>query len=639
MLGAAFLAAAVMIPQVTYASTFTVNKVADTGAGSLRAAVTSANMTRGPDTINFSAGMSGKTIAPLSPLPDLGRDIAIDGDINNDGVPDVRLNGASAGTGSGLHITGPGCRIQGLAIGGFPDYGIRVTSTEGTVVQTCHLGVNLAGNGLNYNHTGQIRLEDCTASVVGGAGPLRNVIAGGEGIGEAGVHLTAGSENVIAGNNIGVKRDNSGPLGSGDRGVNVSAIPPSASAHNYVGSPGAGLENAFGGLATGLHMTGTQRLVVRNSLFGLTGNGNTLAPISYAEIYVQSACSDNTFGGSTPAARNVFAGETVGIAVQGAGTGNRVLGNWFGSNGAGTARRKLRVGVSLTLSAEAWTIGGATPATGNYFTPNDPAVAPVGIYLVAGADTVVQNNHFGVLPNGSGTTLNGGAVNVQTRIYVRDNEFANCNTGVVNIGAGGDGRVYGNLFRNCVFAVYIYDGTCRLGNLGNSNTTDDGGNEFRLTNTYAIYNNTANGVKAEGNSFGTTLKADIDAKIRDKKDDPTKGLVDYSPLAGGVLPTGGTSPAGLTLAGTTAVPTAGGAEIAFTLSAPAQVSVQVLNVAGRPVASVVQDRAAGAGLNTLLWNGLSGQGLRVPSGAYVIRVAARNAEGSQTTALMTVSLR
>jgi hypothetical protein len=316
-----------------------------------------------------------------------------------------------------------------------------------------------------------------------------------------------------------------------------------------------------------------------------------------------------------------------------------VLGNWFGSNGAGTARRKLRVGVSLTLSAEAWTIGGATPATGNYFTPNDPAVAPVGIYLVAGADTVVQNNHFGVLPNGSGTTLNGGAVNVQTRIYVRDNEFANCNTGVVNIGAGGDGRVYGNLFRNCVFAVYIYDGTCRLGNLGNSNTTDDGGNEFRLTNTYAIYNNTANGVKAEGNSFGTTLKADIDAKIRDKKDDPTKGLVDYSPLAGGVLPTGGTSPAGLTLAGTTAVPTAGGAEIAFTLSAPAQVSVQVLNVAGRPVASVVQDRAAGAGLNTLLWNGLSGQGLRVPSGAYVIRVAARNAEGSQTTALMTVSLR
>jgi hypothetical protein len=34
MLGAAFLAAAVMIPQVTYASTFTVNKVADTGAGS-----------------------------------------------------------------------------------------------------------------------------------------------------------------------------------------------------------------------------------------------------------------------------------------------------------------------------------------------------------------------------------------------------------------------------------------------------------------------------------------------------------------------------------------------------------------------------------------------------------------------------
>jgi len=43
----------------TYAATFTVTNLNDSGAGSLRAAITSANGAAGADTVNFQAGLTG----------------------------------------------------------------------------------------------------------------------------------------------------------------------------------------------------------------------------------------------------------------------------------------------------------------------------------------------------------------------------------------------------------------------------------------------------------------------------------------------------------------------------------------------------------------------------------------------------
>jgi hypothetical protein len=87
-----------------------------------------------------------------------------------------------------------------------------------------------------------------------------------------------------------------------------------------------------------------------------------------------------------------------------------------------------------------------------------------------------------------------------------------------------------------------------------------------------------------------------------------------------------------------AVPTAGGAQITFTLSAPATVEVRVLNIAGRPIKTIAPGRECEAGLNTVTWTGMSDAGLRVPAGRYLVEVRARSAEGSESRAIAAVGL-
>jgi hypothetical protein len=141
-------------------------------------------------------------------------------------------------------------------------------------------------------------------------------------------------------------------------------------------------------------------------------------------------------------------------------------------------------------------------------------------------------------------------------------------------------------------------------------------------------------VKAQGNSFGTTDRAEINSKIWDRRDDGTLGPVRFSPLSGGVLPTGGT----VAVTGVAAVPTAAGAEIAFSLSAPAEVTVSVLNIAGRPVATAARSQEMGAGAQRVVWSGRTLSGTRAPAGRYLVRIEARGEEGQAVQALASLAL-
>jgi hypothetical protein len=87
-----------------------------------------------------------------------------------------------------------------------------------------------------------------------------------------------------------------------------------------------------------------------------------------------------------------------------------------------------------------------------------------------------------------------------------------------------------------------------------------------------------------------------------------------------------------------AVPTASGAQVVLSLTAPAGVDARVLNIAGRPVRTLCQGKAFAAGAGTLLWNARSDTGLSVPGGTYLIEITARAADGSCSRALATVRL-
>jgi hypothetical protein len=265
-----------------------------------------------------------------------------------------------------------------------------------------------------------------------------------------------------------------------------------------------------------------------------------------------------------------------------------------------------------------------------------PGDATFAVYFSGGGSgSVMRNNRIGVRPDGGNALAIGAGVHVQSAsVTVTDNLVARCGAGLDPMGTGTLVEAYRNVFRDCVQAALIRsDAACRFGNLRNARTDDDGGNDFRTSNDWTISNWSALNVAAEGNDFHTSVKAEIEAKIHDRLDGAAYGRVDFIPLAGGVIPTGDTEFAGLSIAGAGALPTAAGAEIAYTLGSPAVVTVTIRNLAGRPIATVVRDQAASAGLQRTVWSGCADNGLRVPAGVYLVEINTRSADGGQARAI------
>ena len=78
--------------------------------------------------------------------------------------------------------------------------------------------------------------------------------------------------------------------------------------------------------------------------------------------------------------------------------------------------------------------------------------------------------------------------------------------------------------------------------------------------------------------------------------------------------------------------------VVYGLTGAAEVTVEVRNIAGRLV-KVIPCGTAAAGLNTATWNLRNGAGAPVPSGLYLCTVTARSEDGSQASAVRTVSVR
>jgi len=105
-------------------------------------------------------------------------------------------------------------------------------------------------------------------------------------------------------------------------------------------------------------------------------------------------------------------------------------------------------------------------------------------------------------------------------------------------------------------------------------------------------------------------------------------------------PTVTTDGGALQVTAVSAAPTrAGGAQVVFTLSAEAALTVRVLNIAGRPVRTLTRERPCPSGVNSLLWDGRSDTGLAAPPGAYVVHVQARSRSGAESRGLAVLSLR
>ncbi|MGI5818186.1 MAG: S8 family serine peptidase [Armatimonadota bacterium] len=87
-----------------------------------------------------------------------------------------------------------------------------------------------------------------------------------------------------------------------------------------------------------------------------------------------------------------------------------------------------------------------------------------------------------------------------------------------------------------------------------------------------------------------------------------------------------------------AQPTTGGAQITYSVSAPAEVQVEVINIAGRLIKRFAARDVDGGTQETLSWNGVSDRGSAVPSGRYIVRLTALAADGQTVQAIRPFSI-
>lgn len=99
--------------------------------------------------------------------------------------------------------------------------------------------------------------------------------------------------------------------------------------------------------------------------------------------------------------------------------------------------------------------------------------------------------------------------------------------------------------------------------------------------------------------------------------------------------TASAAPSALSISGAAAATKVGGSAITVTLSAPANVTGNILNLAGRSIATFAgQDLEKG--VSTLLWSGKSNQGTLVPPGQYFVKLQARDTYGNCANCLLTL---
>ncbi|WP_439620393.1 hypothetical protein [Gemmata sp.] len=350
------LAAECLEPRETPA-TFTVTTTADSGAGSLRDAITRANASPGADTIAFAIPVSDPgfadanqnggfdpgdywSIAPTAPLPAITNTVLIDGwsqpGLPGNPRPVIELNGTSAGAGAdGLALTDHvGSTVRGLAVNRFAGTGIVLTWGGGHRLVGDFVGTDPSGSQARPNGTG-IVFTGSSANTVGGTLPKqRNVISGNT---VQGLRLTDAVGTTVVGNLVGTSVTGGTAIPNGSVLADGDGIRIEGGGFNVVGGTTAAQRNVLSGnFDDGIDIrdqsVGNQ---VLGNFIGVKAGGRAALGNGADGVYVENA-SFNLIGGAGAGAANVLGANGFnGVFLYGDSNSNTIEGNFIGTNARG----------------------------------------------------------------------------------------------------------------------------------------------------------------------------------------------------------------------------------------------------------------------------------------------------------------
>jgi hemoglobin-like flavoprotein len=300
-----------------------VSNTNDSGAGSLRQAIMTANGIAGTDTISFNIQPAGVyTIAPLSALPDVTDAVIIDATTQPGfaGTPVIELNGAGAGQNfvSALRIKGGSSTIKGFVINRFTYAGVFLESAN-NVVAGNFIGTDVTGNAKQIgnaflrNDTGVAIGNAGNNNLIGGTAPAeRNVISNNS----IGIDICCQlhqSGNKIVGNYIGTNANGTAALGNGNTGMRIDTAP-----NTVVGGTTPAERNVISGNSLGISMSddiaGT---LIQGNYIGTKADGTNALGNQYAGIYTAYGVTGATIGGTASGASNIIAFNGTGNAGNG----------------------------------------------------------------------------------------------------------------------------------------------------------------------------------------------------------------------------------------------------------------------------------------------------------------------------------
>ena len=430
MLAAA--AALLALAPAALADTFTVTSNDDIDSGactaahcSFRDALKAANASLGHDTIAFSVGGGGPfTVIPSTPLPAVTDPVTIDGTTQPGyvGTPLVFLDGErnvfGLQGGIGLKITAGDSEFRGLAPIRWADAGILLTGGGNNVVAGNYFGLDETGNLPLPNGAG-LDIGASNGNRIGGTiAADRNVIAGDSS--STGIILEGNARsNVVEGNYIGTNAAGSSAAGN-NTGILVR------SPDNTIGGSAPGAGNLVSGNQEGIFL-GSGGTIVQGNLVGTDASGLSALGNRSNGIWIEG--TNNLIGGSSPGAGNVISANSIGIRIQSPSAyGNIVAGNLIGTDKTGTrALGQNPAGIFINGGASHTAIGDGSVGSRNVIAGNSD-----GIWLASNpGPTSILGNYFGT--DVSGTSVLSGD---ETNIIIADSSN-------VTVGSPGNGNLFG----------------------------------------------------------------------------------------------------------------------------------------------------------------------------------------------------
>ena len=467
---------AVATPSVFYV----VSNTNDSGAGSLREAITSVNSSSSTQYSGITFSVAG-VITLASDLPAITKKVLIDGGTapgyvagNTTTAPLVAVNFNGVASGFNFNSGSAGSGISGLAIYGSNSNGVTLNDSSITLLKN-YIGLNLSGAAGGNTKNGIYIASTSINNVIGSnpksiSGLYSNVISGNT---LNGIEIYGSAGNKIQGNAIGTNPAGTAAIANKNNGIWVT----------YYAT-----ENTIGGTAYYNAATGQTN--------NPTGNKGTVPIVSIA-----------------PPLGNLISGNTQNGVLIDYGSELTVLsGNFIGTNNVGTAAIGNGIdGVSITNANNNQLIGCTFEDNPFIYYNVLSGNTRNGLYVYNSNAILVQANFFGAGANNASMVPNG-----QDGIYVGGTSAGVQVGGVIPLGnvSAGNGRdgirvagtASGFTTFNTFGGLYAFQGAAPNG--GNGITIDSTGLN-NLIRTNVMSGNVGNGIELTSNATGVTVDPNV----------------------------------------------------------------------------------------------------------------------------------